>query len=405
LPPKLSKLTVPGFRGKSLFLRGMKIEKEATILIHSKREDPFNRIPKDVAENRALSYQARGLMSYLLGKPTGWRINVWDLVNRSPHGKAFVRSILNELRILGFMKLEKRRNEIGEFERYQWLLSDKPTWFNDTTNKALRDKYLRKCSAAKRPKKFLRAGFESPPTEIPDTEKRTTVEPILVSRVLNKTECKEECIVPRKSRASALRTRMKSIRASLRDLPGDACPSNAPAAAATVVAFQNSLPEKIHPDDLNLATSSPECVMLLRYWLGNYKAVFGTPPPRFSAADIMAASDLAAGECEVEDVFAAIVTAWSKVSPVDPQAHNPFWACNRYSRSLALLAKTNAGQTSTNFARMMLEMDWRAKRSQVEKAWVWLDEAHRGRAGIPKEEAEGEAEGDAEAEYLAREID
>lgn len=366
------------------FFWWMKTEKEATILVHSKREDPFNRIPKDVAENSRLSFQARGVMAYLIGKPTGWRINVWDLVKRSPHGKTFIRSILNELRVLGYMKLEQRRNEVGEFEGYQWLLSDEPTWFNDSANKSLRESYLRKCSASKRPKKFLRADLDSPTLVSPDTENRTLVRPTPVKRPLNKKEGQEEVGQRRKNSASAVRTRTSKIRA----LPGVDDDSRAPAALAPFGALELCLPDDLTAAERKLALESPECVRLLQYWLGNYKAVFGMKPPTFSAADIDGALDLVCMEIPVDDIFAAIVMAWAKPSAHDPQAHNPYWACNHYCRSLADMAKKNRGQNMTNFQRMMLEMDWRAKRSQVETAWSWLEQAHRGRAGLPLEEAE-----------------
>lgn len=363
----------------------MKTEKEATILVHSKREDPFNRIPKDVAENSRLSFQARGVMAYLIGKPTGWRINVWDLVKRSPHGKTFIRSILNELRILGYMKLERRRNECGEFEGYQWLLSDEPTWFNDTANKGLRDKYMRKCSAAKRPKKFLCADFDSPTLVSPDTDKRTLVGPTPVKRPLSKKEGQEEGGQRRRNSASAVRTRTSKIRAALRALPGVGGDAGAPAALAPFGALELCLPEDLTTAERKLTLESPECVRLLQYWLGNYKAVFGVKPPTFSAADIDGALDLVCTEIPVDDIFAAIVMAWSKPSANDPQAHNPYWACNHYCRSLSDMARKNRGQNLTNFQRMLLEMDWRSKRSQVEAAWSWLEQAHRGRAGLPLE--------------------
>ena len=344
-------------------LGGMKIEKEATILIHTKREDPFNRIPKDVAENSRLSFQARGVMAYLIGKPTGWRINVWDLVKRSPHGKTFIRSILNELRILGYMKLEQRRNEAGEFEGYQWLLSDEPTWYNDSANKELRDKYMRKCSAAKRPKKFLRADFDSPTLVSPDTDKRTTVGPTSVKRPLNKNEVYRDLQKRRKNSASAVKTRTSKIRAALRASPGVSDDTGAPAALAPSGALELCFPSDMNEAERKLAMEAPECVRLLRYWLGNYKAVFGMKPPIFSAADIDGALDLVCTEIPVDDIFAAIVMAWSMSSATDPQAHNPYWACNHYCRSLEYMAKKNRGQNMTNFQRMLLEMDWRAKRS------------------------------------------
>lgn len=360
--------------------------KEPNIVIDSKREDPFNRIAKDVAENAALSFQARGVMSYLLGKPVNWCINVWDLVKRSPHGKSFIRKVLEELRILGYMKLEQQRSALGEFEGYLWRLSDQPKWYDEPENKMLRDKYMRRCSALKRPKKFLRAEFKTPPSETPDTEIRSTANPTPVTRHYTKNEGNGEGRLRRKTARSALQTRMSNIRAALRAKPGD----DSDSMSAPIGAVQLALPTDMNKEDLALALESPECVTFLRYWLASYKPVFGREYSKFTAADVLAAMDLTSNGSPVEDVFTAVVTAWSKVVPGNAKEHNPYWACNHYSRRLADLTKVNSGQTMSNYERILLELDWRSKQAQVEAAWAWLEKAKRGRAGLPDEEVEAE---------------
>jgi hypothetical protein len=77
-----------------------KIEgRESTIFRTVKNKDnPFVMIDHRPIGNPALSFKAKGILSYLLSRPDGWEVNVPDLVNHSTDGAAAIRSGLKELR-------------------------------------------------------------------------------------------------------------------------------------------------------------------------------------------------------------------------------------------------------------------------------------------------------------------
>lgn len=96
-----------------------------TIIICSHRDDPFARIPKTLLDDPQLSLKAKGLLSYLVGKPKNWKMRVSDVVKRCKDGKKSVRSALRELQTCGYAKFEQPRFN-GQFMEGVWKISDSP---------------------------------------------------------------------------------------------------------------------------------------------------------------------------------------------------------------------------------------------------------------------------------------
>jgi len=92
----------------------------------SKREDPFARVPKTTLNDERLSWRAKGLLSYLIGKPLYWKVRVSDLINRSTDGQTAIRSALKELEEIGYAKLEDVRGQKGTVVEWVWKISDSP---------------------------------------------------------------------------------------------------------------------------------------------------------------------------------------------------------------------------------------------------------------------------------------
>ena len=63
-----------------------------------------------------LSWEARGLLAYLLSKPNNWKVNSRALVSKAPAGRAKVQRILRELEEHGYLERRKVRGERGRFE-------------------------------------------------------------------------------------------------------------------------------------------------------------------------------------------------------------------------------------------------------------------------------------------------
>lgn len=78
------------------------------VRVKKNRYLPYVMINKELTENSKLSWEARGVMCYLLGKPDDWQIMMRDLVNRGPGKWGRMRRILKELSEAGYIYRERR---------------------------------------------------------------------------------------------------------------------------------------------------------------------------------------------------------------------------------------------------------------------------------------------------------
>lgn len=66
------------------------------IRVHKQRGD-FAVLPSQAINDNTLTWEARGMLLYLLEKPDTWEIRLADLINKSPAGRDQTRRILHEL--------------------------------------------------------------------------------------------------------------------------------------------------------------------------------------------------------------------------------------------------------------------------------------------------------------------
>ena len=81
-------------------------------IIRAKREHNYTVINNKVFQRNQLSWQAMGMLSYLLSKPDDWSVVVNELINvtkdtEKPTGNNGVYNILKELKEKGFVKVRK----------------------------------------------------------------------------------------------------------------------------------------------------------------------------------------------------------------------------------------------------------------------------------------------------------
>lgn len=105
---------------------------QTNIIVTSKREDPFARIPHTLLEDDSLSWKAKGVLCYLVGKPSGWKVRIEDICKRGLDGKDSVRGALNELRDLGYAELVRICSEKGKVKEWVWKISDSPIFHPHT---------------------------------------------------------------------------------------------------------------------------------------------------------------------------------------------------------------------------------------------------------------------------------
>lgn len=83
--------------------------------IHDK-DNPYYVASRAVAQDTRLSYEALGLLTYLLSKPDNWQVDIDDL-QRDGCGRDKVYRIIAELKAAGYLTRTKYRDDKG---RWQW---------------------------------------------------------------------------------------------------------------------------------------------------------------------------------------------------------------------------------------------------------------------------------------------
>ena len=92
-------------------------------IIRAKREHNYTVISNKVYDKNQLSWQAMGMLGYLLTKPDDWSVIVSELVNvtketAKPTGKEGVYNILKELRDKGFIVVQKNSDGSTDYTVY-----------------------------------------------------------------------------------------------------------------------------------------------------------------------------------------------------------------------------------------------------------------------------------------------
>ena len=86
----------------------IRVKKDANYFAAS--NEPFN--------DDRLSWEARGLMGYLLSKPNDWKVNQKDILNKGQAGERKVKRMLAELRKAGYMN---RVRVTLEHNKFDWI--------------------------------------------------------------------------------------------------------------------------------------------------------------------------------------------------------------------------------------------------------------------------------------------
>lgn len=91
----------------------------------------FYVLDKQISEDKRLSWAARGLLVYLLGKPDHWKVSVVALVNETAGsakqtGRDGVYSLLRELVAVGYLVKTQGRRAAGRFDQSDYIVSESP---------------------------------------------------------------------------------------------------------------------------------------------------------------------------------------------------------------------------------------------------------------------------------------
>lgn len=94
-------------------------------------ESNFYLLDKSISEDDRLSWSARGMLIFLLGKPDHWIVSVANLINETSKagkktGRDGVYAVLKELESAGYLSREKARADGGEFGGVDYIVNESP---------------------------------------------------------------------------------------------------------------------------------------------------------------------------------------------------------------------------------------------------------------------------------------
>ena len=94
-----------------------------TVITRS-RTDNYAVVPNSVTEDSRLSFEARGVLCYLLAKPNNWQVQIADLQKQGSFGRDKAYRILKELREVGYLALEVKRNDKAQIISQDYIVYD-----------------------------------------------------------------------------------------------------------------------------------------------------------------------------------------------------------------------------------------------------------------------------------------
>lgn len=94
----------------------------------------FTIVNNEYLQDENLSFKAKGLLTYLLSLPDNWKIKVLDLMNRSKDGRDSITTAINELIDNYYCLRFQLRNNVGQFDSHDYVVSDIKMIDPDTGN-------------------------------------------------------------------------------------------------------------------------------------------------------------------------------------------------------------------------------------------------------------------------------
>ena len=96
------------------------------IEVKSRIDGNFKTIDLTCIQDNNLSWRAKGIHTYMISRPIGWKIRKTDLVNKSLEGRDAVVKALNELRKFNYLYLVHKRNLSGQIVGSVYYVLQKP---------------------------------------------------------------------------------------------------------------------------------------------------------------------------------------------------------------------------------------------------------------------------------------
>jgi len=109
-------------------------EKENITLINN---DPvhFVIVNRSVVNDKNLTFKAKGLLAYLLDKPSRWKFSLNGICSQTKEGVNSIRNGLRELVLEGYLEVKKVKNEKNRYSGCNWIITQYPKKSEENSKK------------------------------------------------------------------------------------------------------------------------------------------------------------------------------------------------------------------------------------------------------------------------------
>ncbi len=90
-------------------------------------ERDFVILSRHTAQDDALSWAARGVLTYLLSLPEGWRVNLTELQTHGDIGRDALRRVMRELEGRGYLARQNSRGRDGRMRGNVFFIYGAPS--------------------------------------------------------------------------------------------------------------------------------------------------------------------------------------------------------------------------------------------------------------------------------------
>lgn len=294
---------------------------------------PFTMIPNALLADTGISWKAKGVISYLLGKPAHWKARTKDIENHGTGGETEVRNALRELREAGYARLE-RHTEKGRVVQFVLRVANRRKYTNDGGNRV----------------DIARDGGR-PQLGIPDVENPHLENPVVDAALVENREHRKK-----EGRKKELRNKENLQKSSS---------SNKVRAFGDGAADADSTPSAIHsgvspePPSAGPRGKAEQFIQEYRSW---GKAAGFTPTvvtgERTALQEFFAANP----EVTTRELIALMLCAWMvpKGTRLNDTDYNPFWNCNEKSRRIGSFVKHLPNiQEETHWTPKLIDKQYR----------------------------------------------
>lgn len=105
-------------------------------------EKRYGQTPNSILTNPKISLKTKGMFGYLQSKPDNWNFAVSRIQKEMKDGKSAISEALKELEENGFLRRKPRKNTLGKWDGYDYILSENPFPENPSTEKPSTEKPL-----------------------------------------------------------------------------------------------------------------------------------------------------------------------------------------------------------------------------------------------------------------------